>query len=176
MLKREVSDLGKRLTAILEEKGINNIRNLEREAGLPDDFVRLLIKGYKETLDFEYGCMLAAHLGIPAEELAGKTGINIISIEPHAVTPRWYKMTSDLMEPTIKKDAFVLIDYGVINHAIPGLFLLELDGEETIRRGMLKSGEFVVTVDNSAYPLSESFPLNKLPKIIGTVLGIYKHL
>jgi hypothetical protein len=176
MNRKELSELGVRLVEILGKKGIDNINKLERDAGVPDDFVRLLVKGYKGTMDFKYGCRLAAYLGIPAEEIAGISGANMVFIAPKAITPRWYKMPSDHMEPTINKDALVLIDYGQTSYNNPGIFLLEIEGEETIRRGALKSGGYSFTVDNRAYSLDDFFKPEALPKIKGTVLGIYKQV
>jgi hypothetical protein len=174
--ENKISELGSRLAAILATKGINDIKNFEEAIGLQKDYVRYLIRGYKEGIGFIEGCKIAAALGIPPEELASGSGVSLIDIAPDAIKPLWYKMPGHFMEPNIANGSFLLVDYGLHNIHDPGVFLIELAGIPAIRRGAIRGNMFVTSVDNTAFSLTEEYPLDKLPKIVGKVIGAYKPL
>jgi hypothetical protein len=174
--ENNVSELGKRLEMILDRKGIKDIKNFEQSVGLPKDYIRYLIRGYKSGIDFDAGCKIATALGIAPEELSSGKGVPLLQIAQNASSPRWYKMPGHFMEPNIPSGAYLLIDYGDTSIKNPGIFLLELAGEPAIRTCALKGDKFMTSVDNKDFPLTQEHDLNDLPTVLGRVIGIYKPL
>jgi transcriptional regulator with XRE-family HTH domain len=173
---KKISALGSRIADILKARNITDIKKFEEDAGVPRDYIRLLIRGNKAGIDFEYGCKVARFLGLPPEELIEDNDVKLFQIAPNTKAPRWYKMDGHFMEPNIINGSFLLVDYGDYDISVPGIFLLELADTPTIRRGAIRGENFIISVDNKEFQLTEEYPKNNLPKILGHIVGVYKPL
>lgn len=176
--KNEMSELGIRLKRYIKARGLE-YAGLERKAGVRQDTIRQLCSGYIQNTSFDVGCKIALALGMPPEELAGLTGrdgFNVADVAPHAKLPQWYRMAGDYMAPAINDEDVILVDFGVISLETPGIYLINLNGEEVVRRLASKGDKIILAVSNNEYAsLNDVLDIEDVT-IVGKVLGKFKKI
>lgn len=178
--KKPVSQLGRKIYALMRAANFDYIRDFEKATGVRPDSIRRLIGGYAQNLPVTDLNKIAEYLRIPLRSLLSIgdgeeiPGSNLV---PDATCPCWYEVRSDEMMPTLKAGDRVLVDVGVNTVQNAGIFLVETPTTMVFRRLSLNpiSNKICVTVDNQTYPYHEEVELGTLV-IKGRVIGVFQRL
>lgn len=172
------SKLGLRIKEYIDAKNLS-YAELERMAEVRTHTVRQLCSGLIQNTNFEVGCKIALALGVPPEELAGLTGregFSIIDIAPDALEPRWFHMDGDYMEGTISNNENFLVDFGIREVTSPGVYLIDMDGANVVRRMAIKSGKLLLAVSNQEYAMLNEERNPADVHVVGKVIGKYEKI
>jgi phage repressor protein C with HTH and peptisase S24 domain len=174
---KTVSPLGKKIQALIRAANFDYIKEFERVAGVRPDSIRRLIGGYTKSLPAPELSKVAATLKMSVEEiLSDSDGENILlsNIVPEAKDPRWHKIRSDEMAPTLPLGSYVVVDTGAKEYVAAGVYLIGTPSASAFRRVSFDpiAGIYHIDVDNKNYNYAQDIKAEDL-KIEGRVLGIF---
>ncbi|MBQ8465743.1 MAG: hypothetical protein IJ545_07030 [Alphaproteobacteria bacterium] len=174
---KTVSPLGKRIQALIRAANYDYIKEFERIAGVRPDSIRRLLGGYTKSLPAPELSKVAATLKMSVEELLSDSdGESVVlnNIVPEAKDPRWQKIRSDEMSPTLPLGSFVVVDMGAKEFVAAGVYLIGTPSASAFRRVSYDpiTGLYHVDVDNKQYSYGQDIKAEEL-KIEGRVIGIF---
>lgn len=179
MVKKQktICPLAKRIQALIRAANYDYIKEFERAAGVRPDSIRRLLGGYTKSLPAPELSKVATTLRISVEELLSDSdgeSILLTNIVPEAKDPRWLKIRSDEMAPTLPLGSYVVVDMKAKDFVAAGVYLIGTPSASAFRRVSFDplAGLYHVDVDNKNYSYAQDVKAEDL-KIEGRVLGIF---
>jgi transcriptional regulator with XRE-family HTH domain len=112
----------------------------------------------------------AKHVHLPKREAHGSRvslgGVPIYTEPPFRLIPT----SSDEMRPTISPGDYVVVNTSISTLNSNGLYLIDIDGQEAVRRVQIVGGTIRLTCDNTLYAAEER-QANKI-ELLGQVVGL----
>lgn len=175
--KKSICPLAKRIQALIRAANFEYINEFERVSGVRPDSVRRLLGGYTKSLPASELSKVAATLKMSVEELLSDSdgeSVLLSNIVPDAKDPRWLKVRSDEMAPTLPLNSFVVVDMGAKEFIAAGVYLIGTPSASAFRRVSFDpiTGLYHIDVDNKNYNYAQDIEAVNL-KIEGRVIGIF---
>lgn len=177
----EVSALGKRIKYLLDESEFRSVRSFEKFADVSDASVRRVITGINKTMSSENLEKVAKALKVSIADLLNienSYDISIQRVASDAISPFWFRVTTDEMQPTFYIGNFLLIDGGINRIKESAVYAIGPDRENAqIRRVTYNpiSKKAILDVDNKFYKFSDEISPDD-SHIQGKVIGVLSRL